>query len=120
MPWKGAAQFRLAGAAAKTSGAANRKWLDKATIPGSQKAIADRRGKSGGPSLAQDAAALAHEALNNLSVDLPRPIERQLGDKVDAARMGVGRRVGEAELLELVFADPRTLRLDDHRHRHFP
>ena len=32
MPWKGAAQFRLAGAAAKTSDAANRKWLDKATI----------------------------------------------------------------------------------------
>jgi hypothetical protein len=66
------------------------------------------------PSLAQDAAALAHEALNNLSVDLPRPIKWQLGDEVDPARM----RLGEAELLELVFADLRPLRLDDHRHRH--
>ena len=73
MPWKGAAQFRLARAAAKTSDAANRKWLDKATIPSSPKPIPDRRGKSGDPSLAQDAAALAHEALNNLSVDLLGP-----------------------------------------------
>ena len=81
---EGAAQFRLAGAGAKTPGAANRKWLDRATLPGC--------GARAGPSLAQDAAALAHEALNNLSVELPRPIERQLGDEVDTARMRVGRR----------------------------
>jgi hypothetical protein len=88
-------------------------------LPRSRKPIADRRAKTEDrPS--QDAAALAHKALDNLSVDLPRPIERQLGDEVDAARMRVGRRVGETELLELVFADLRPLRLADQDHRHFP
>jgi hypothetical protein len=45
----------------------------------------------------EGATALAHHALNNLPIDFPRPVQRQLGRKVDPTRMGVGRTIGEAD-----------------------
>src|ERR1700733_6024393 len=65
------------------------------------------------------AVPFAHNALNNLAIDLSGPVKGQLVGEVDPAGVSIGGTVGEAELLQFLFGDLAAPRLHHQCHSDF-
>ncbi len=93
--------------AGRARGGAGFRFGEDACVPGRGGRALGPGGEGGGPEAVSAISAprrhaFAGHALERIAVDLVGRGERQLVDEPDEARMRIGRRVGERELLDLV------------------